>query len=106
MTACDSSRSKRSKLLLTDSLARSVYYVIKCCVYIEARIPSWCRDTKCDCKHDWLLVRSPLGDMKYLFKFIFPFHRSGDKVKQGVDFSHSIRNASRILRKLGNGVSH
>ena len=28
---------------------------------------SWRRDTKCDCKIDWLWVRSPLEDVKYLF---------------------------------------
>ena len=27
----------------------------------------------CDCKIDWLWVRSPLKEMKYLFTFIFSF---------------------------------
>ena len=35
--------------------------------------------TRCDCKTNWLWVRSPLEEMKYLLKFIFPFLRSGVK---------------------------
>ena len=38
--------------------------------------------TKCDCKIDWLWVRSPLEDMKYLFKFIFLFLCSGVEVER------------------------
>ena len=41
------------------------------------RCQSWRRGTKCDCKNVWLWVRSPLEEIKYLFKFIFPFFRSG-----------------------------
>ena len=26
---------------------------------------------KCDCKREWFCVRSPLEEIKYLFKFIF-----------------------------------
>ena len=33
-----------------------------------------------------LWVRSPLEDMKYLFKFIFPFLCSGVEAKRGVEF--------------------
>ena len=36
---------------------------------------TWCSGTKCDCKTDWLWVRSPLEEMKYLLKFIFSFLR-------------------------------
>ena len=43
---------------------------------------SWRWSTKCDCKTDWLWVRSPLEDMKYLLKFIFPFLRSGVEAKR------------------------
>ena len=50
-------------------------------------------------------VRSPLEEMKYLLKFIFPFRRSGVEVKRDVEFCHSTRNASRIWQKVGNGVS-
>ena len=49
-------------------------------------------------------VRSPLEEMKYLLKFIFPFLRSGVEVQRGVEFCHSTRNASRIRQKGGNGV--
>ena len=42
---------------------------------------SWRSGTKCDCKTDWLWVRSPLEEMKYLLKFIFPFLRSGIEAK-------------------------
>ena len=66
---------------------------------------SWRSGTRCDCKTDWLWVRSPLEEMKYLLKFIFPFLRSGVEVKRGVEFCHSTRNASRIRQKVGNGVS-
>ena len=44
-------------------------------------------------------------EMKYLLKFIFPFLRSGVKNKRSVEFCHSIRNASRIWKKVKNGVS-
>ena len=53
----------------------------------------------------WLWVRSPLEEMKYLLKFIFPFLCSGGGDKRGVEFCHSTRNASRIRQKVGNGVS-
>ena len=42
--------------------------------------------TKCDCKIDWLWVRSPLGEVKYLFTFIFSFLRSGVEAKRGFEF--------------------
>ena len=35
---------------------------------------SWRSGTRCDCKTDWLWVRSPLEEMKYLLKFIFHSH--------------------------------
>ena len=66
---------------------------------------SWRSGTRCDCKTDWLWVRPPLEEMKYLLKFIFPFLRSGAEVKRGDEFHHSTRNASRTRRKIGNGVA-
>ena len=67
----------------------------------------WRSGTRCGCKTDWLWVRSPLEEMKYLlkFKYIFPFPRSGVEDKRGVEFCHLTRNASRIWQKVGNGVS-
>ena len=65
---------------------------------------SWRRGIKCDCKIDWLWVRSPLEEMKYLLKFIFPFLRSGVEAKRDVEFCHSTRNVSRIQQKVGNRV--
>ena len=56
----------------------------------------------CDCKHDGLWVRFQLEEMKYLFKFIFSFLRSGGEVKRGVEFRYSTCNASRIRRKVEN----
>ena len=50
-------------------------------------------------------VRSSLEETKYLFKFIFPFLRSGVEAKRGVEFCHSTRNPYRIRRKVGIGVS-
>ena len=41
--------------------------------YTIFRGQSWRSGAKCDCKTDWLWVRSPLEEMKYLLKFIFPF---------------------------------
>ena len=67
----------------------------------RARGQSWRSGTKCDCKTDWLWVRSSLEEMKYLLKFIFPFLRSGVEDKLGVEFCHSTRNASRFGRKWG-----
>ena len=55
-------------------------------------------------KTDWLLVRSPLEEMKYFLKYILPFLRSGVEVKRGVEFCHSTRNASKIRQKVGSGV--
>ena len=72
---------------------------------IEKRGQSWRSGTEDYCKTDWLWVRSPLEEMKYLLKFIFPFLRSGVEAKRGVEFCHSTRNASRIRQKVGNGVS-
>ena len=62
---------------------------------------SWRSGTKCDRKIDWLWDWSPLEEIKYLLKFIFPFLRSGVEVKRGVEFCHSTRNASRIRQKVG-----
>ena len=45
-----------------------------------------------DCKTDWLWVRSPFEEKKYLLKFIFKFLRSGVEVKRGVEFCHSTHN--------------
>ena len=67
---------------------------------------SWRRGTKCDCKTDLLWVRSPLEEMKYLLKLIFPLLRSGVEAKCGVEFCHSTRNASIIRQKVGNGVPY
>ena len=61
--------------------------------------------TQSDCKTDCLWIRSPLEEMKYLFKFIFSFCRSGVEAKLGVEFCHLTRNASRIQQKMGYGVS-
>ena len=54
-----------------------------------------------DYEIDWLWVRYPPEEMKYLFTFLFSFLRSGVKAKRGVEFRHSIRNASKIPRKVG-----
>ena len=73
--------------------------------YKLQRSQSWRRGTKCDCKIDWFWILSPLEEMKYLFKFIIPFLRSGVEAKRGVEFRHStaIRNGERIRRKVERG---
>ena len=53
----------------------------------------------CDCKIDWLWFRYPFEVMKYLFKCIFSFLRSGVEVKRGAVFRHLTRNVSKIRRK-------
>ena len=52
-----------------------------------------------------LWVRSPLVEMKCLFKFICSFLRYGVEAKSSVEFRHSTRNTSQIRRKVGNGLS-
>ena len=47
---------------------------------------SWRRGTKCN----WLQVRSPLEEIKYLAIFIFLFLRSGVEAKRGVP--RSVKN--------------
>ena len=63
-----------------------------------------------DCKTDWLWVRSPLEEIKYLLKFIFPVLRSGVEVKRDVEFCHfiitqclqnSTENGERSVLTLG-----
>ena len=44
----------------------------------------------CDCKREWLWVRSPLEEIKYLFEFMFLFVRSGVEAKRVVEPRHSI----------------
>ena len=80
------------------------YYIDTFFHYYIDRGQSWHSGTKCDWKTDWLWVRSPLDEMKYLLKFIFPFLRSGVEVTRGVEICHSTRNASRIRQKVGNLV--
>ena len=53
-------------------------------------------------KIDWLWVRSPLEEIKYLFTFIFSFLRSD----VSAEFRHSTRNASRTQWKGGNRMSN
>ena len=67
---------------------------------------SWRSGQRCDCKSHWLWVRSPLEEMKYLLKFIFPLLHSGVEAKRGVEFCQSIRNAARIRQKMWNRVSY
>ena len=63
---------------------------------------SWRSGTRCDCETNWLWVRSPLEEMKYLFKFIFPFLRSGVKAKCGVEFRYSCNESGeRSILTLG-----
>ena len=78
---------------------KTIFYVIL------PHIQSWRSCTRCDCKNDWLWVRSPLEGMKYLLQFIFPFFRSDFEAKRGVEVRHSTRNASRTQWKLGNSCS-
>ena len=66
---------------------------------------SWRRGTNCDCKTGWLWVRSPLEKMKYLFKFIFPFHHYCVEAKRIIEFCPLTRNVSIIQRKVEHGVS-
>ena len=61
-------------------------------------------------KLGWVTVNAtgcgfPLEEMKYLFKFIFSYLRSGVEAKRGVEFRHSPRIASKIRQQVGNGVS-
>ena len=44
------------------------------------------RGTNCDYKIDWLWVRSPLEEIKYLFSFIMSLLRSDVEAKRGVEF--------------------
>ena len=65
------------------------------CVYLSPVWgQSWRRDIKCDCKIDWLWVRSTLEEMKYLFTFLFSFLCCSVEAKGGVEIRHSTRNAS------------
>ena len=54
----------------------------------------------CDRKTDWLWVRSPLEEIKYLFTYIFSFLRSGVKAKRGVEVRHSTLNTRFPLPTL------
>ena len=81
---------------------KSKYQLLISNVYL-LRGQTW--RTKCDCIFDWLCVRSPLEEMKYLLKFILPFLRSAVEAKRGVEFCHSTRNTSRMWQKVGNGLS-
>ena len=51
-----------------------------------------------------LWIRCPLKEIKYLFKFIFLFLRSGVETKSGIEFRHSTRNVSKIRRQMGNSA--
>ena len=62
---------------------------------------SWRRGTKCGCKIEWLWVRSPLEEVKYLFTFIFSFLRSGVEAKRGVEFHLSTVNTQYLYLGLG-----
>ena len=63
-------------------------------ISIENWGQAWRSGTECYCKGEWLW-------MKYLFKFIFPFLRSGVNKYPAL----SSTTASRIRRKVGNILS-
>ena len=77
------------------------------CIFTLYPSQSWRSGTKCDCKTDWLRVRSSLEEMKYLLKFIFL--RSGVEVKRGVEFclnngqclQNSAESGERSILTLG-----
>ena len=99
--------------LVCDVIYHIIYVYVQLCFFkykisIKYGVPSymigqsWRSGTKWDCKTDWLWIRSPLEEMQYLLKFIFPFLRSGVEAKHGVEFCHSPRYASKIRQKVGN----
>ena len=53
---------------------------------IQIKGQSWLRGIKCDCKRNWLWVRSPLEEIKYFLKFIYLHF--GAQTKCGVDIRH------------------
>ena len=89
----------------TKKRNRNFVFIIKIFVFIYSFVETSRGGTKSDCKIDWLWVRSPLEEMKYLLKFIFTFLRSGVEAKRGIELCHLTRNASRMRQKVGNGVS-
>ena len=80
-------------------LKRMNYYLL---IFSSQRVTvrgqSWRRGTKSDCKIDWLWVRTPFEEVKYLFTFIFSFLRSAINTKGGVEFRHSTLNASNSAK--------
>ena len=48
---------------------------------------------------NWLWVRSPLEEMKYLFKFVFPFLRPGAEGKRGVELRHLTQEIGYIAKE-------
>ena len=60
------------------------------------RRQSWRRGTQCDCKCDWLWVRSPLEEMEYLFEFIYLFLR----------FIVGVEGVSRQWAALSSAAQH
>ena len=96
----------KQRLTIYTTVASSFFTRDKLYGINKSRGQSWLSGTRlCDCKTDWLWVRSPLEEMKYLLKFIFPFLCSGIEVKRGIEFCHSTLIAFRIRQKVGNGVS-
>ena len=47
--------------------------------------------------------RQVVGSISTVENEKFSFRLSGNEAKRGVEFHHSIRNASRIRRNIGNG---
>ena len=47
----------------------------------------------CDCERDWLWVRSPFEEIKYLLKFIFLFIRNG--------VGRELRQLTKCFEKFG-----
>ena len=57
-------------------------------------------EAKWECKFDWLWVRSPLKEVKYLFLFIFSFLRSVIEANRRVEFRHPARNVESGERNI------
>ena len=101
--SCNISKSvMRAKYIETSYLENKFQQIL---IKLNKNYILYYSSTSTYCKIDWLWVRSPLRNKKYLFTIIFSFFRSGVEAKRGVELRHSTRNDSRTCQKVGNEVS-
>ena len=89
-------------IIRTTCICKTCYICMLLSVwYLHQWGQSWRSGTKCDCKIDWLWVRSPLEEMKYLLKFYFHFFALVSRLSAALSSASQYAMPPEFGRKWG-----